>query len=220
MLTADYAALAGGWCAFVKGTSSYSILFTILVLSFSFGKLVFSMRPTNTMDSCQIFLFGDLTIPFEEDLRQLLHTKGNGSLSFFLDQIGFAFREEFGKLASRQQCLLPRFTTLIDLLFKLEESEGAPALKFALLCVYQIGQFIRYELQDHLPFSQPQADWNHPDTMEKGQDPFLVLTTATWWEYAQVRLLPLPSARLEHSPSWFPRVLKQLWQPSGLVFAR
>ena len=55
--------------------------------------------------------------------------------------------------------------------------------------------------------------------MEKGQEPFLVLTTATWWEYAQVLLLPLQSARLEHSPSWFPRVLKQLWQPSGLVFA-
>lgn len=105
------------------------------------------MHPSNIMEYCQVFLFGDLTIPFEEDLRQLLHTKGNGSLSSFFDQVGFAFREEFGKLASRQQYLLPSFTTLIDLLFKLEESKGAPALKFALLCLYQIGQFIRYELQ-------------------------------------------------------------------------
>ena len=98
------------------------------------------------MESCQVFLFGDLTVPFEDDLRQLLHTKGNGSLSSFLDQAGFALREEFGQLASRQQELLPRFTTLIDLLFKINESGGAPALRFALLCLYQIGQFIRYEL--------------------------------------------------------------------------
>lgn len=102
------------------------------------------MAPSKSMDSCQVFLFGDLTIPFEEDLRQLLHTKGNGSLSSFFDQVGFAFREEIGNLSSRLQDLLPRFTTLIDLLFRLKESEGAPALKFALLCLYQIGQFIRY----------------------------------------------------------------------------
>ena len=102
------------------------------------------------MESCQVFLFGDLTLPFEEDLRQLLHTKGNGSLSSFLDQVGFALRQEFGKLASRHQNLLPSFTTLVDLLFKLKDYAGAPALKFALLCLYQIGQFIRYELQNNV----------------------------------------------------------------------
>ena len=95
------------------------------------------------MDSCQVFLFGDLTIPFEEDLRQLLHTKGNGNLSSFFDQVGFALREELGKLPSRLQEILPRFTTLIDLLFRLNDSAGSPALKFTFLCLYQIGQFIR-----------------------------------------------------------------------------
>ena len=143
------------------------------------------------MESCQVFVFGDLTLPFEEDLRQLLHTKGNGTLSSFFDQVGFAFREEFGKLASRQQYLLPSFTTLVDLLFKLKKSEGAPALKFALLCLYQVGQFIRYELQNCLLFFQSQANWNNLDIMEKGQDLSPMLTTATWWEYAQVHLLPL-----------------------------
>ena len=104
------------------------------------------------MDSCQVFLFGDLTVSFEEDLRQLLHTKGNGSLSSFLDQVGFALREELGKLVSGLQDLFPRFTTLVDLLFKLKGSEGAPALKFALLCLYQIGHFIRYETSEDLHF--------------------------------------------------------------------
>ena len=95
------------------------------------------------MDSCQLFLFGDLTISFEEDLRQLLHVKSNGILSSFFDQVGFALREESGKLPARQQNLLPQFTTLIDLLPRLKDFQGAPALRFALLSAFQIGQFIR-----------------------------------------------------------------------------
>ena len=106
------------------------------------------------MESRQVFLFGDLTILFEEHLRQLLHFKGNSALSTFFDIVGFSLREECGKLASRQQEQLPRFTTLIDLLFKLKSSEGASALRFTLLCVYQIGQFIQYE-SSYLCLSQP-----------------------------------------------------------------
>lgn len=98
------------------------------------------------MDHCQLFLFGDLTTSFDEDLRQLLHVRGNGTLSAFLDQVGFTLREEFGNLPGGQQDLFPNFTTLVDLLSKVEEAQGAPALKFALLCLYQIGQFIRYDL--------------------------------------------------------------------------
>lgn len=178
------------------------------------------MDPSNIMEPCQVFLFGDLTVPFEEDLRQLLHIKSNGSLSSFFDQVGFAFREELGKLASVQQQLLPRFTTLVDLLFRLKDSEGAPALKFALLCLYQIGQFIRYEPPNHLLFFQSQANWNNPDIMEKDQDPSPVLITVTWWECAQVHLLPLQSVALKHFPSWSLRVLKRFWWHSGPVFAR
>ena len=122
------------------------------------------------MESCHVFVFGDLTVPFEEDLRQLLHNKNNGSLSSFLDQVGFALREEFAKLPSRQQHLLPRFTTLVDLLFRLNDCEGAPALKFALLCLYQIGQFIRYETK-LFPVSEPRAN-DHPRYYGEGSRPF------------------------------------------------
>ena len=105
----------------------------------------------DTMQSCQVFLFGDLTTPFEEDLRQLLHVKGNETLRSFFDRVGFAFREELGKLPASQQDLFPRFTTVVDLLSKLGETEGAPALKFALLCLCQIGHFIRYEARKTNP---------------------------------------------------------------------
>ncbi|KAL6716883.1 hypothetical protein ACLMJK_004795 [Lecanora helva] len=104
------------------------------------------------MEPCQVFLFGDLTKPFEEDLRQLLHVRGNGALSSFLDQVGFALREEIGKLSSRQQELFPRFTTLVDLLSSLKTLKGIPALRFSLVCLYQIGQFIRYYGEGSRPF--------------------------------------------------------------------
>ena len=98
----------------------------------------------STQSSCQLFLFGDLTISFEQDLRRLLHVKDNATLHSFFEQVSAAFRTEFGKLPARQQALLPRFTTIVDLLAKLGETEGKPALSFALLCLCEIGQFIRY----------------------------------------------------------------------------
>ena len=123
------------------------------------------------MEPCQIFLFGDLTVSFEEDLRQLLHVVGNGVLGSFLDQVGFTLREEFGRLSAVQQNLLPRFTTLIDLLHNLKGCKGAPALKSALLCLYQIGQFIRYE-RNHFNITKAKIKRGHTDIMEKGRDPF------------------------------------------------
>lgn len=102
------------------------------------------------MESCQIFLFGDLTIPFDEQLRQLLHIKGNETLKSFFDQAGFALREECGKLPAEQQDLFPRFTTIVDLLPKVGETEGTPVLKFALLSLCEIGQFIRYFPKEHV----------------------------------------------------------------------
>jgi naphtho-gamma-pyrone polyketide synthase len=110
------------------------------------GQPPLSIPPiADSTQSCQVFLFGDLTTPFENDLRQLLHVKGNETLRSFFDQVGFAFRQEFAKLPAPQQNLFPRFTTLVDLISKVGETEGTPALKFALLCLCEIGRFIRYE---------------------------------------------------------------------------
>lgn len=92
----------------------------------------------------QVFLFGDLTVSFEKDLRLLLHVKDNPTLRSFFEQASFAFREACARLPSHQQAWFPQFTTIIDLLSKLRDREGAPALSFALLCLCEIGQFIRY----------------------------------------------------------------------------
>lgn len=101
---------------------------------------VYSSR---SMDQCQVFLFGDLTIAFEDDFRQLLHCKSNALLQSFFDQISQAFRHEFALLSAEEQEWLPLFTNLIDLMANIDGTIGSPALRFSLLCVYQLGRFIK-----------------------------------------------------------------------------
>jgi naphtho-gamma-pyrone polyketide synthase len=93
--------------------------------------------------SMRVFLFGDLTVSFEDVLRELLYSKDQPILRCFLEKAAFALREEIARLPTPQQAQLPRFTTLIDLLPQLHSKPGSPALSFALLCLCEIGSFIR-----------------------------------------------------------------------------
>lgn len=95
------------------------------------------------MKHCKILLFGDLSVPFEGQLQALLHVHDNPLLTSFFEQSGAKIRDEIGLLTTQQQSLFPRFTTLIDLVSKLGETEGTPVLRFCLLPVCQIGQFIK-----------------------------------------------------------------------------
>ena len=147
---------------------------------------------------CQVFLFGDLTVSFEEDLRLLLHVKDNATLCSFFEQVSFAFRAECAKLPSHQQAWFPHFTTIVDLLSKLGKKEGAPALRFALLCLCEIGQFIRYILVTNPFYPDFGVNNDSLDILEKDRDRFLVLLTASWWPVAQDLLLLLQSAPLKH----------------------
>jgi naphtho-gamma-pyrone polyketide synthase len=91
----------------------------------------------------QILLFGDLSlIQFEEQFRRILHVKTNALLTSFLDRVNYALRRLLETLPLEQQVLFPRFTTLIDLVSKLGETEGTPVLRFFLLSVHEIAQFI------------------------------------------------------------------------------
>ncbi|CAM1511659.1 Fc.00g091720.m01.CDS01 [Cosmosporella sp. VM-42] len=96
------------------------------------------------MESCRVLLFGDLSFAFEDDLKALLHVRDNPLLSSFFEQVGARIRDEIGCLGTQRQGLFPRFTTLIDLVSKLGETEGTPILRFCLLSICQVGQFINY----------------------------------------------------------------------------
>jgi hypothetical protein len=101
------------------------------------------MPPIGSPQQCNILVFGDLTISFEDDLRQLLHCKSNALMQSFFDQISQAFQQEFAQLPSQHQEWFPRFNDLVDLMANLDGMIGTPALRFGLLCVYQIVQLIK-----------------------------------------------------------------------------
>jgi len=90
-----------------------------------------------------IVILGDLTYSFHRDLQQLLHIKDNANLADFFNRVSYGFRQEFALLSQREQDWLPRFTDLVDLVENADKTEGAPAVRFALLCAYQIGRFVR-----------------------------------------------------------------------------
>jgi hypothetical protein len=149
---------------------------------------------SDAMQSCQVLLFGDLATSFESELRRLLHAKNNATLQSFFEQVAFAFRHEFSQLPQNQQDLFPHFTTLIDLLSKLGETEGTPILKFALLTLCQVGQFIRYDAT--VSSHNLQAD-HFLDIMEKALGHTQMQLTASSWVSAQAHMLLLRSAHLE-----------------------
>jgi naphtho-gamma-pyrone polyketide synthase len=105
--------------------------------------VVSPMSPTDSMSQCHVYLFGDLTRSFEDDLTQLLHCKSDALLQSFFDQVSLAFRQELGLLPIEQQNWLPRFTDLVDLMSSLQGTVGSGVLRFSLLCVYQIGRIIK-----------------------------------------------------------------------------
>lgn len=91
---------------------------------------------------CRIFLFGDLTSAFEDDFRHLLHCKSDSLLQSFFDQVNLAFRQHIALLPAEEQAWIPKFTNLVDLAANIDGATGAQALRFSLLCIYQLGRFI------------------------------------------------------------------------------
>lgn len=101
------------------------------------GKLDESERMT------ELFVFGDLAASFETDLQQLLHIKDNEALLSFFERVAFSLREELGRQPSTIQDMFPRFTTLIDIMARVHETEGSPILRFYLMTVCQLATFIQ-----------------------------------------------------------------------------
>jgi len=90
----------------------------------------------------RIIVFGDLVYNFQQDLRQLLHNKSNANLVDFISRATFALCDECAKLPQLEQDRLPQFSTLVELLDNSDSAIAAPAVRFALLCLYQVGCFV------------------------------------------------------------------------------
>ncbi|EED21099.1 polyketide synthase, putative [Talaromyces stipitatus ATCC 10500] len=110
----------------------------------AFAEAPTTVNGMNKEASVHIYIFGDQTVSFEDTLRSLLNIKDNAALSDFFNKVGLRLRSYIGGLPLHERDFFPQFTTLVDLFARHDQFAGAPALKFTLLCVTQIGQWIRY----------------------------------------------------------------------------
>ncbi|RCI07396.1 hypothetical protein L249_1362 [Ophiocordyceps polyrhachis-furcata BCC 54312] len=107
-----------------------------------------------TDNMAELLVFGDLTANFGDDLRCLLHIKESEALQPFFERVAFSLREEIGSQPTAVQDLFPRFTTLIDILAKADETEGSPMLRFCLMTVCQLAKFIHFAEGRPFPTAQ------------------------------------------------------------------
>lgn len=100
----------------------------------------------------QVFIFGDQTNASDADLRQLLHVNENSVLRSFFERVNYALRVEIARLPAIQQDWFPRYTTLLELLTARRRGSGNnPALGLALLCINQLGHFVKYVVASTAP---------------------------------------------------------------------
>ena len=90
-----------------------------------------------------IILFGDLTYDFRKELLQLLHMKDCASLVDFFERIPSALQAEIALAPQAEQRWLPKSTNLVEMVDNMDTIHGSPVINFALLCVYQLGRFLR-----------------------------------------------------------------------------
>lgn len=91
-----------------------------------------------------ILLFGDLTHDFRKDLLQLLHVKDCPSLADFFARLAPAIQNEIVLVPEREKGWLPQSTNLVELVDNMDTTNEAPVINFTLLCVYQLGRFLKY----------------------------------------------------------------------------
>ncbi|KAE8356309.1 hypothetical protein BDV28DRAFT_145344 [Aspergillus coremiiformis] len=90
-----------------------------------------------------IYLFGDQSIPTDGGLRKLLlGMSKNPTLKSFLDEAFFAIQREISYLPSKERVSLPEAHTLALFLDAIQKGRRHVALESALLCLYEIGEYI------------------------------------------------------------------------------
>ncbi|OGM43340.1 putative polyketide synthase [Aspergillus bombycis] len=90
-----------------------------------------------------IYLFGDQTVRVDDALYKLLYVKNNPTLKSFLDDAFAALRKEISSLPANERASLPDAHTLPLLLGAVRNGRRHVALDSALVCLYEIGQYIQ-----------------------------------------------------------------------------
>lgn len=89
-----------------------------------------------------LYLFGDQTYPFRDDLAALLLIGGNPVLNKLFDQAALSLRQEIQSLSWSQRDRFPSFCNFLDLL-AIDASEPLhPALQLALSSLHHFALFL------------------------------------------------------------------------------
>ncbi|KAB8262554.1 hypothetical protein BDV32DRAFT_147475 [Aspergillus pseudonomiae] len=89
-----------------------------------------------------IYLFGDQTVRVDDALHKLLYVKNSPTLKSFLDEAFAAIRKEIFILPANERTSLPDAHTLPLLLGAVRNGRRHVALDSALVCLYEIAQYI------------------------------------------------------------------------------
>lgn len=89
-----------------------------------------------------VYLFGDQTYDFRDDLGALLLVGGNPLLNNLFDQAALSLRQEIQSLSWSQRDRFPAFSNFLDLL-AIDSSEPLhPALQLALSSLHHFALFL------------------------------------------------------------------------------
>ncbi|KAE8373992.1 hypothetical protein BDV26DRAFT_296398 [Aspergillus bertholletiae] len=89
-----------------------------------------------------VYLFGDQTVRVDGPLHNLLRVKDSPALNSFLDEAFLAIRRQISLLPVNERTSLPDSHTLPLLLDAVRRGRRHVALESALVCLYEIGQYI------------------------------------------------------------------------------
>ena len=92
---------------------------------------------------CHIYVFGDETFDYREELSNLLYHNDDPSLVSFFEKTYYALRAEIGRLPQRQLQHFLRFANFAELVTQSLTGSVHPGLDQALACAYQLAGFLR-----------------------------------------------------------------------------
>lgn len=94
-------------------------------------------------ETFQVIAFGDLTVPYYAELRQLLSKKTDAVLVSLFADTYHLLKAEFGALPPSQRAVIPPSSNLSELLEAHHASDNQScALRGALACLSQLASFV------------------------------------------------------------------------------
>lgn len=146
----------------------------------------------------RIYVFGDQAIRVEEQLLDLLHVKGCSILTTFLREATIAVQEAVAGLPPAERAAFPTVETLGFLLDAVKKGSSHVALDSALVCIYEIGYYIRYVAM-RPPGGIMTAELKiNPLDISNTRTRYIPHRRHAWWAFvrAPLRRLPLAARRI------------------------